>query len=589
MKKLLFVLFTFIFIFSFSCGSSPANINDLKKTYEAEVPEMIEVKPLPSHEFTEPQILQDAEITVTEDYASSVFEEFTGPEIFNEIVITEDEHESVIIEDSLSAAQLSEPVTIEDDISVTQLPEPVIINDNILIAQLPEPVIIDDNILTAQLPEPVIIEDNILIAQLPEPVIVEDSISVTQLPEPVIAVIETPPEKKEQEAPASSEVQIKPQAVSVPQPVIPQIPARPAQENAPQAPVSIIEEKPLQTAGNPAEEKPPVSESSPSVPTVVSALRNEPVIPPQTLPVIPPNGEIIYSRTVRATAGQTIEIPFHGTGWVYQGELASRRGISYDSRRLDPDGQSFIFRAAEAGTYSLKFFKEDFIRDYIINDHVMVIVSEAPQANSGWFNSPQDRGRVTAQPRWPAALDEAEMRRSGVSAGANNADTPSGLKEADNRTVTSPQPQRQDTETRSGTSTQTQSQGQESPNRISTQERPSLSANDTPNADGVTATGTLQFSGNPDELLLKAKEAFDEGKVQTAISFLDQYKYFFPSGSDEAYWLYGQFYEANTPDRNILLALDYYKRLTNEYPQSSRYSEARRRIQYLERFYININ
>jgi len=54
-------------------------------------------------------------------------------------------------------------------------------------------------------------------------------------------------------------------------------------------------------------------------------------------------------------------------------------------------------------------------------------------------------------------------------------------------------------------------------------------------------------------------------------------------------WLYGQFYEANSPSRNILVSRDYYRRLVNEYPQSSRASDARRRIAYLERFYININ
>ncbi|MDR2729439.1 MAG: hypothetical protein LBB81_00890 [Treponema sp.] len=520
MKKIFFILLIFIFIFSFSCGNSSANTGDSKKTDGVKVPEINSTEPLPAEEFNEPQILQDVEVVTVKYEASSVFKEFIKPENFNEIVIAK-----------------AEPVIIEHGIPVTLLSEPVII---------------------------------------------EDSIPVTKLPESVAAVIETPSVKKEQEIQSVPEVQIRPQAVPDPQPLVPQIPARPVQETALTAPAGIVEEKPSQTAGNPAEEKPIAPESSPSVPAVVSALKNEPVIPHQTLPVIPPDGEIIYSRTVRAITGQMIEIPFRGTGWVYQGELASRRGISYDSRRLDPEGQSFIFRVTEAGTYSLKFFKEDFIRDYILNDHVMVITGETPQANSGWFNSPQDRGRVIAQPRWPAALDEAEMRRGGISAGADDAKTSSGSvsserQEAENRTVILPQPQRQDMETQNRTSSQSQNQGQESQNTTSTR------------ADDATEAGTSPFSGNPDELLQKAKEAFGEGKVQTAISFLDQYKYFFPSGSDEAYWLYGQFYEANTPSRNILLALDYYKRLVNEYPQSRRCNEARSRIRYLERFYININ
>jgi outer membrane protein assembly factor BamD (BamD/ComL family) len=92
----------------------------------------------------------------------------------------------------------------------------------------------------------------------------------------------------------------------------------------------------------------------------------------------------------------------------------------------------------------------------------------------------------------------------------------------------------------------------------------------------------------PGVILQRAKETFDEGNAAAAIALLDQFREYYPSGGDELYWLYGQFYEANTPGRNILLALDYYRRLVNEYPQSSRYNDARRRIAYLERFYINI-
>ena len=58
-------------------------------------------------------------------------------------------------------------------------------------------------------------------------------------------------------------------------------------------------------------------------------------------------------------------------------------------------------------------------------------------------------------------------------------------------------------------------------------------------------------------------------------------------GTDEAWWLYGQLYEANSPNRDINLALEYYRRLVNEFPQSNRIVDAQRRIAYLERFYFN--
>jgi outer membrane protein assembly factor BamD (BamD/ComL family) len=100
----------------------------------------------------------------------------------------------------------------------------------------------------------------------------------------------------------------------------------------------------------------------------------------------------------------------------------------------------------------------------------------------------------------------------------------------------------------------------------------------------------------PNVLLERAQKSFEGGDVAQSIAFLNQHLEDYPQGippdvpggSDEVYWLLGQFYEANSPSRNILLSIDYYKRLVNEYPQSSRFNDARRRIAYLERFYINI-
>ena len=275
-----------------------------------------------------------------------------------------------------------------------------------------------------------------------------------------------------------------------------------------------------------------------------AAIREQSVAPAQSI-VVPRQGDIVFSRIVRATTGQIIEIPFNGTGWVYLGEIASRRGIVYNSRRIDPEGQSFIFRAEESGTFALKFFKQDFIRDYILNDHVQVIVGEAPQTEgAGWFNPPVDHGRVVAQPRWPSAVEEAEIQRGGTSPAA----------------------------------------------QISARDGAVPSARETVPQQSSSSGALPESQENfpPDVLLQKAKETFDGGNVTFAITLLDQFAQHYPFGSDELYWLYGQFYEANSPERNILLSIDYYRRLVREFPQSVYGNDARSRITYLERFYINI-
>jgi outer membrane protein assembly factor BamD (BamD/ComL family) len=92
----------------------------------------------------------------------------------------------------------------------------------------------------------------------------------------------------------------------------------------------------------------------------------------------------------------------------------------------------------------------------------------------------------------------------------------------------------------------------------------------------------------PDGYLRQVREEHRAGRISAALSLLDQFRARFPAGSDEAWWLYGQLLEAEGPDRDIRSALDYYRRLIREYPQSPRYDDARRRIAYLERYYFSI-
>jgi tetratricopeptide (TPR) repeat protein len=98
----------------------------------------------------------------------------------------------------------------------------------------------------------------------------------------------------------------------------------------------------------------------------------------------------------------------------------------------------------------------------------------------------------------------------------------------------------------------------------------------------------LPWDTAAEEYLRRAREEYQGERYPQSLAILDQFLERFPRGSDEAYWLYAQICEKQGPSRNIRLALDYYRRLTAEYPQSSHYDAARRRIAYLERYYINI-
>ncbi|MDR1174935.1 MAG: hypothetical protein LBK83_05635 [Treponema sp.] len=376
---------------------------------------------------------------------------------------------------------------------------------------------------------------------------------------------------------------------------------RPPQEAARQGIVSAEPE------GN-VPERPETGDVQGSEPdsTIVREPIPLPIRPVPDLPAIPPaeEGDIVFSRIVRATEGQLIEIPFRGAGWVFLGELGARRGIAYDSRRQDAEGQSFIFRAEDSGTYVLKFYKQDFIRDYIINDYVQVIIGRAPEgAGAGWFNAPVDRGRVIAEPRWPLSAGDEEKARMAAT-GTSPLPVPAGDgsgQEAGNLSEQAADPGERIFGTEQGTELDPDGGTNFVPSAGSAQGQsrnlPRISDDSIVPVQGaspVTIPGeqaapvVLPPETAPDAYVSRAREEFDAGRTASALFILDQFRERFPSGSDEAYWLYGQLFEANSPNRDIRTALAYYRRLIQEYPQSPRYADARRRIAYLERYYFTI-
>jgi hypothetical protein len=337
-----------------------------------------------------------------------------------------------------------------------------------------------------------------------------------------------------------------PPVVSATPPVIPVTPPRQEPVPAPKP----IEQPKVATPGGTALEV-PAPPPFLRIPEPVTPPLEREIVPVTPLPELPartpspaaPSEEVVFSRVVRATVGQLVEVPFRGTGWVYLGELGSRRGLTYDSRRLDQDGQSFIFRAEAVGTYALKFYKQDFIRDYILNDYVQVIVGEASDsAGLGWFNPPVDRGRVIAEPRWPPIEGDPA------------AEPPAPTRPVISDDGIAPVPQA----TASGIPAQSPPQELPSPDM------------------------------NPAEYVNQARQEYDAGRVDSALSILDQLKQQFAVLTDEALWLYAQLLEANSPNRDIRLALEYYRILIREYPQSPRVPEAQQRISYLERYYFNL-
>ncbi|MDR0558025.1 MAG: hypothetical protein LBG43_09230 [Treponema sp.] len=259
----------------------------------------------------------------------------------------------------------------------------------------------------------------------------------------------------------------------------------------------------------------------------------------------------VFSRSVKAVVGQQVEIPFSGSGWVYLGEMNGQKGVAYSSHRLEKEGQSFMFIAEKSGDYALKFYKQDFIRDYTLNDHVQVIVAPAPVAPAASGYAAINRGAVVAEPRWPSAEQEAAIAEGAPAGAAQPA-----AAEQEAAIAEGAQP--------------------------AAAEQPAGAA---PVAVEASANAT------PDQFFKNAQAEFDAKNYAAVVSIVEQFRARYPNGADgddEAWWLYAQACEANGPTKDIKTARYFYQRIVNEYPFSDHHSNARKRISYIDRYYMNI-
>jgi hypothetical protein len=260
---------------------------------------------------------------------------------------------------------------------------------------------------------------------------------------------------------------------------------------------------------------------------------------------------------------------------------------------METEGMTFIFRADAEGTYSLRFNRHDFVRDYILNDYVKVIVEQPPPVTgSSWSNSQVGPDRVYAVPRWPLATDPEP---SPVRAPAREGSPTAGRAAAEQNTTQEPNTNSAAQSPVTDGAPGAPLAGSANSAASASSAAPIASANSTNSAasplPGETAKNNASAAEaiQAEDWLKKAREEYNAGRIKGALDALDQFMIIFPAGSDEAFWLYGQSLEANNDaTRDIRLALDYYRRLTREFPQSSRYGEARQRIAYLERFYFSI-
>ena len=260
------------------------------------------------------------------------------------------------------------------------------------------------------------------------------------------------------------------------------------------------------------------------------------------------------SRMVAVEEKQRLELTYPGHGWVYVGEQTSQPGLKYEQRKLQDNNSIFMFTAEKKGDYVLHFSYFDVFTNEFITDAVAVSVSAA--------RSPSAKAMVKA----PDYQTEADPDAAEAETAKAVQTTPQLSSSSDDIAAVV-------------------SAAQSAPGTAASQ---AAAENIDASTGQASAAAAPEESLSPDQLLERARTAIASADAGTALTYLDTFFTTAEEKLDEGWFLKGRAYELNGSARNIRLALDAYRTLTDTFPQSKFWAEADARIRYITGFYINI-
>lgn len=260
------------------------------------------------------------------------------------------------------------------------------------------------------------------------------------------------------------------------------------------------------------------------------------------------------SRMVAVEEKQRLELTYPGHGWVYVGEQTSQPGLKYEQRKLQDNNSIFMFTAEKKGDYVLHFSYFDVFTNEFITDAVAVSVSAARSpAAKAMVKAPEYQGESDSD---TAEAETAKAVQTTSQLSSSSDDIAAAVSAA-----------------------------QSTPGTAASQ---AAAENIDASTGQASAAAAAEESLSPDQLLERARTAIASADAGTALTYLDTFFTTAEEKLDEGWFLKGRAYELNGSARNIRLALEAYKTLTDSFPQSKYWAEADARIRYITGFYINI-
>lgn len=282
--------------------------------------------------------------------------------------------------------------------------------------------------------------------------------------------------------------------------------------------------------------------------------------PEEVEPVI-----IIPSRKVTLKIGQTLEVMYPGSGWIYMGTTDSTKDFTFLGKKLGTQNTKFTFTAKSEGTKILHFYKNDALTEKVLDDYLEVEITNDKDTAKATVSAPAYKQPVPVSPKEKKSTPVKEEAKSEAPAVKETpSPAPVETKKAETATpaaakTIAPAPAAKSVQPKVEEKTET-----------ADQDKPAEILSDKEVQD----------------LLKQARTLYENKDYKNALNKLSQFFEYSTSKRDEAFYLQGQIYEAAGTTKNIKLAIEAYKNVTKNYPASPYWDDANKRIIYLTKFYL---
>lgn len=288
--------------------------------------------------------------------------------------------------------------------------------------------------------------------------------------------------------------------------------------------------------------------------------------------------EIKPSRSITLKKLEYLDVTYPGKGWIYMGLTDNSKDITYFGRKILPDDTKFSLQAKIEGKKILHFYKEDSLTGEYIDDYIEVIVEKEKGSSKTHIEAPKYIPQIKKESK--------KIKKSEVSSNTNEIQSlESAKKEAasDNNSKSS-------VKVNEGKTEQNNSQNIVDDQTTIVKENKKITEiidQSSNKAEIVTESITEENKEiDSSKLYEDAINYYNLKQYQAALNSIVLYLQNALDKRDAALYLQGQIYEADSEIQNINKAIDSYTMLTNNFPASSYWEDANKRIIYLKRFYL---